>query len=154
MSHFIFPLPHQCSAIIIKNMDSFSTLRSFMFTLAILDPMKFNEIKDIIQRYIFKCNPFIREIIEINNNIDTIVTRTNYMKYINRLYNIGISYDYDYDTMLEARKFTEQCSNSRNNKFINITKTIYPSVSFNTTYKNTTGFNIHSIVIPFNYPFI
>jgi hypothetical protein len=154
MTDFIFPLPHQCSAIIIKNVDSFSTLRSFMITLAILDPMKFNEIKYIIQCCIFKCNPFIREIIEINNNIDTIVSRSAYMKYINRLYNIGISYDYDYDSMLEARKFTEQCSNSRNKKFINIIKTIYPSVSFNTTYKNTNGFNIHSIVIPFNYSFI
>jgi hypothetical protein len=159
MAQFIYPLPHQCSEIIIKNIDSFSTLRSFMTALAILDPLKFNELKDIIQRCIFKMNPFIREIIEINNNIDTILTRICYMKYINRLYNIAIACDHDYNIILEARQFAEQCVNSHNTKFKNTKfKNIMRTICYN-PYKlkqniyNSNGFNIHSIIIPFNYTF-
>jgi hypothetical protein len=151
MTDFIYSLPHQCSEIIIRNIDSFSTLRSLMITLAILDPVKFNELKYMIQLSIFRSNPFIHEIIEINNNIDTIVTRTVYMKYINRLYKIGQSLGHNYNSMSVASIFTKQCSNSSNKKFINITKMIRPLDTFKK--ENVNGFNINSIVIPFNYIF-
>ena len=157
MSHFIYPLPHQCSAIIIKNMDSFSTLRSFMTALAILDPMKFNEIKDIIQRCIYKSNPFIREIIEINNNIGSIVKRADYMKYMNRLCSIANDCvePVSYTSIIEARKFCDYCPNADNKKFKNITRTVYSNVTnyFNDFVRKHNGFQMGAIKIPFNYSF-